>query len=242
MYMMNPNFKIGLSGRHVVANLERAQNEINAYIKKGHNAAFDMLSEFSRHGNTYAINLDAAIDSVTDEDVTFARIIPSCNANLKNGVAYIDTKKKVHSITELEKKSIEVAKKMVEALRVGMHVLVAFLVKLDVLCEKILTKGNAYIQTAYLQRAAYHKMCIEQEKQRSMEMEPVYVSTTLVSSTSHNDVVHAIPTTSEVPRTHDVERKDVVRRGRRSTFFYALTLLYGELRYGKRYINKIDSI
>lgn len=254
--MANTSIQMGISPRHGVGNFQRAQYEIDACVKKGRDTAFELVNEFSRHGNTYAIDLDSVADSVTEEDVSFTRIYPHRDVSKKGLTLGIDTSK--FSTTELETKLVAVAKKLFEASIVVMNVLVAFLMKLDVLCELVLTKGNAYVQSvsrAVSERHALHQQqAREQALQRVQEQarqqvvrqvreeEPVITQAlpqpTVVPVQSYASIqrvpvqYQAVRQYQEQAVSEQIEVKNVVKTRFYTPFVYSFILLYRELLYG----------
>jgi len=232
--MANSNIHlVGLPSK-ILGHFERAQNEIDTCLNKGFTASSELLNEFSHFGNTYAINLDGE-DSVVHEDIDSARIFP--RKDFLTNESFFKNEIQKYTLTELEKNIVLVSKKFFDVGVLALNMIVFFLLKLDVFCEKLLTKGNVYLQTVSenteesIQKTVSYVM--PANVRRVYEDKPVLL----------NDVNHTItPSIScmshELPQIIE-ERKNPVQ----SRFMYTLTVLYNELRYGEKpSMKNIDSI
>ena len=237
---------VGLPSK-LLGQIERAQNEIDACVKKGYSASFEFLSEFA-HGNTCTINLDSATDSVAHDEVMSARIFPRKEYVAEESFFKNEIKK--YTIIELEKNIVLVSKKLFEVVVLIGNLLVVFLLKLDNFCEMLLTRGNAYVQavsetTEDRQRETVSCVVAQADVRREVHDEkPVLLNDATHSIvTAPHTITQPVPATSqELPNQFEV-RKSSVQSPVLNMFVYTLTVLYNELRYGaKPSMQNIDSI
>ncbi|HCC04951.1 TPA: hypothetical protein DEP58_01430 [Patescibacteria group bacterium] len=246
--MANSNIQlVGLPSK-LFGHFQRAQKEIDTCLKKGFSASSELLHDFSHYGNTYAINLDGVDDSVVHEDVVSARIFPRKDYGAEESFFKNEIKK--YSITELEKNIVLVSKKLFEVVVLVGNLLVVFLLKLDTLCERLLTTGNAYVQAVSetseerRRKIVSHVVAQADIRREVHDEEPIllYDATHSIVTPPHT-ITQLVPAIRrELPNQFEVRRSSV-HSPVLNMFVYTLTVLYNELRYGaKSSMQNIDSI